>query len=77
MKNGEDSNLRLILFNNLYKYFFNIRNVNWAIPRNENFFQLEKYPLNVYFFYRLHYIFSVYKNSIYKIYNWPRRETKI
>lgn len=77
MKNGEDSNLRLILFNNLYKYFFNIRNVNWAIPRNENFFQLEKYPLNVYFFYRLHYIFSVYKNSIYKIYNWPGRETKI
>lgn len=77
MENGEDSNLRLILFNNLYKYFFNIRNVNWAIPRNENFFQLEKYPLNVYFFYRLHYIFSVYKNSIYKIYNWPRRETKI
>lgn len=50
MENGEDSNLRLILFNNLYKYFFNIRNVNWAIPRNENFFQLEKYPLNVYFF---------------------------
>lgn len=77
MKNGEDSNLRLILFNNFYKYFFNIRNVNWAIPRNENFFQLEKYPLNVYFFYRLHYIFSVYKNSIYKIYNWPGRETKI
>lgn len=77
MENGEDSNLRLILFNNFYKYFFNIRNVNWAIPRNENFFQLEKYPLNVYFFYRLHYIFSVYKNSIYKIYNWPRRETKI
>lgn len=77
MENGEDSNLRLILFNNLYKYFFNIRNVNWAIPRNENFFQLEKYPLNVYFFYRLHYIFSVYKNSIYKIYNWPRREIKI
>lgn len=77
MENGEDSNLRLILFNNLYKYFFNIRNVNWAIPRNENFFQLEKYPLNVYFFYRLHYIFSIYKNSIYKIYNWARRETKI